>query len=212
MYNMVADFKNRGVPIDGVGLQMHLSSGGIDYNSLAQNMQRFANLGLEVYITEMDVGISSTSQANLQAQANVYSNVLARCKAQPACKGLQVWGIPDKYSWRTNAWPLLFDDNYNAKPAYYSIQPGWAAEYPNAHANAPTPVGKQLHRARLLTNGRRGGTAGWSVFTAARWLTRARPWRCRSLLIRPHVGMEQYRPKRNIQIDQWQRPTPATFG
>ncbi|KAB8139696.1 endo-1,4-beta-xylanase [Chloroflexia bacterium SDU3-3] len=123
VYNMIADFKSRGVPIDGVGLQMHLSGTGIDYNSLAQNMQRFANIGVEVYITEMDVGISSTSSSNLTAQANVYSNVLARCKAQPMCKALQVWGIPDKYSWRTEH-PLLFDDNYNAKPAYYAIQAG----------------------------------------------------------------------------------------
>ncbi|HEU4328991.1 MAG TPA: endo-1,4-beta-xylanase [Roseiflexaceae bacterium] len=135
MYNMVADFKRRGVPIDGVGLQMHLSGNGIDYNSLAQNMQRFAALGVEVYITEMDVGISSTTQANLQAQANVYSNVLARCKAQPACKAFQVWGIPDKYSWRTGENALIFDNNYNAKPAYYALQTGLGGSTPT-----PTPV------------------------------------------------------------------------
>jgi endo-1,4-beta-xylanase len=151
MYNMVADFKNRGVPIDGVGLQMHLSGGGIDYNSLAQNMQRFANIGVEVYITEMDVGISSTSQTDLQNQANVYSNVLARCKAQPACKAFQVWGIPDKYTWRTNESPLLFDNNYNAKPAYYAVQSGLGG----------TPS------TNLLTNGSmESGTTGWAVFGA----------------------------------------------
>ena len=123
MYNMVADFKNRGVPIDGVGLQMHLSGNGIDYNSLAQNMQRFANIGVEVYITEMDVGISSNpSQTELQNQANVYRNVAARCRAQPACKALQVWGVTDKYTWRGGTNPLPFDTNYNAKPAYYALQ------------------------------------------------------------------------------------------
>jgi endo-1,4-beta-xylanase len=156
MYNMVADFKNRGVPIDGVGLQMHLSSGGLDYNSLAQNMQRFANIGVEVYITEMDVGISSTSQSNLQAQANVYSNVLARCKAQPACKALQVWGIPDKYSWRTGENPLLFDNNYNAKPAYYAIQAGLGGTQPTP---TPTPSSNFLTNADMES-----GTTGWTVF------------------------------------------------
>src|SRR5215510_12249032 len=59
MYNMVSDFKSRGVPIDGVGLQMHLTSGGLDYNSLATNMARFAALGVEIYITEMDVRLTT---------------------------------------------------------------------------------------------------------------------------------------------------------
>ncbi|HET9642061.1 MAG TPA: endo-1,4-beta-xylanase [Burkholderiaceae bacterium] len=139
VYNMIADFKRRGVPIDGVGLQMHLSGGGIDYNSLAQNMQRFAALGVEVYITEMDVGIPSTSQADLQAQANVYSNVLARCKAQPACKGLQVWGVTDKYTWRAGQNPLPFDANYNAKPAYYALQAGFGSSSPSSMPS-PTPA------------------------------------------------------------------------
>ncbi|CAG0935332.1 Exoglucanase/xylanase [Thermoflexales bacterium] len=128
VYNMLADFKNRGVPIDGVGLQMHLTNGGLDYNSLATNMQRFAALGLEVYITEMDVRFPvPVSQTDLNNQATIYRNVTNRCLAQPACKALQVWGIPDKYSWVPDTFPgqgapLLFDDNYNAKPAYYAVQ------------------------------------------------------------------------------------------
>ena len=128
VYNMLADFKNRGVPIDGVGLQMHLTNGGLDYNSLATNMQRFAALGLEIYITEMDVRFPvPVSQTDLNNQATIYRNVTNRCLAQPACRALQVWGIPDKYSWVPNVFPgqgapLLFDDNYNAKPAYYAVQ------------------------------------------------------------------------------------------
>ncbi len=130
VYNMLADFKNRGIPVDGVGLQMHLTNGGLDYNSLATNMQRFAALGLEIYITEMDVRFPTPlSQTDLQTQATIYGSVLARCRAQSACKALQVWGIPDKYSWVPNTFPgqggaLIFDDNYNAKPAYYALQSG----------------------------------------------------------------------------------------
>ena len=162
MYNMVADFKNRGVPIDGVGLQMHLTNSGLDYNSLAQNMQRFAALGVEVYITEMDVRFPTPlSQANLQTQATIYSNVLARCKAQPACKALQVWGIPDKYSWVPDTFPgmggaLIFDDNYNAKPAYYALQSGLGGTQPTP---TPTPSSNFLTNANM-----EGGTTGWLVF------------------------------------------------
>jgi GH35 family endo-1,4-beta-xylanase len=130
VFNMLSDFKNRGIPIDGVGFQMHLTNGGLDTNSLATNMQRFATLGLEVYITEMDVRFPTPlSATDLQTQATIYGNVLRVCRAQPACKALQVWGIPDKYSWVPNTFPgqggaLIFDDNYNAKPAYYALQTG----------------------------------------------------------------------------------------
>lgn len=133
MYNMVADFKARGIPIDGVGLQMHLTSGGLDYASLVSNMQRFANLGVEVYITEMDVRFRTpVSQTDLTNQATIYRNVLNRCLLQPACKGFQVWGIPDKYSWVPDVFPgegaaLIFDDNYAPKPAYYALQAELAA-------------------------------------------------------------------------------------
>lgn len=139
MYNMVADFKNRGVPIDGVGLQMHLTSGGLDYNSLATNMARFAALGVEIYITEMDVRLTTpASQTDLSNQSTIYANVLAKCRAQPMCKGFQVWGIPDKDSWVMSTFPgtgvpLLFDDNYNAKPAYFTVQTVLGGD-------APTPT------------------------------------------------------------------------
>ncbi len=128
VYNMVADFVSRGVPIDGVGFQMHLTSGGLDYNSFAQNMQRFANLGLEIYITEMDVRYNlPVSQTDLQNQATIYRNIIDRCLAQPACKALQTWGFTDKYSWVPNTFSgqgaaLIFDENYNPKPAYYALQ------------------------------------------------------------------------------------------
>jgi GH35 family endo-1,4-beta-xylanase len=128
VFAMAQDFKNRGVPIDGIGFQMHLTSGGIDLNSLASNMQRFANLGLNIYITEMDVRYPTPiSAANRTAQATIYQNVLDRCLRQTACKAFQIWGFTDKYSWVPNTFSgqgdaLIFDANYNAKPAYFSLQ------------------------------------------------------------------------------------------
>ncbi|KAB8141748.1 endo-1,4-beta-xylanase [Chloroflexia bacterium SDU3-3] len=148
-YNMIADFKNRGVPIDGVGFQMHLTNGGIDYNSLAQNMQRFANIGVDIYITEMDVRLPTpTNSSDLAKQATIYQGVLDVCLKQPRCKAFQVWGIPDKYSWVPSTFPgtgdaLIFDNNYNAKPAYYSIQSRLASQggVPTATPVTSTPVG-----------------------------------------------------------------------
>ncbi len=128
VYNMLADFVNRGVPVDGVGFQMHLASGGINYSSLSSNMQRFAGLGLEIYITEMDVRYATPiSQTDLNNQATIYRNVLNRCLLQPACKALQIWGFTDKYSWIPEVFSgqgdaLIFDSNYAPKPAYYALQ------------------------------------------------------------------------------------------
>ena len=130
LFNMVSTFKQQGIPIDAIGLQMHLTSGGIDISSLTTNMQRFAQLGLQIYITEMDVRYTTPiSTSDAQAQATIYANVLKACLQQPACKGLQTWGFTDKYSWIPGTFPglgdaLEFDANYAAKPAYFALQSG----------------------------------------------------------------------------------------
>ncbi|MFD1050547.1 endo-1,4-beta-xylanase, partial [Kibdelosporangium lantanae] len=111
VYNMVADFKNRGVPIDCVGFQSHLSNSAPgDYQS---NLQRFANLGVDVQITELDISGSN--------QATAYGNVTRACVAVSRCTGMTVWGIRDSDSWRTGENPLLFDGNGNKKSAYNAV-------------------------------------------------------------------------------------------
>jgi endo-1,4-beta-xylanase len=45
IYATVKDFKHRGVPIDGVGLQMHIAEPGFDTNALAVNVTRLTGLG-----------------------------------------------------------------------------------------------------------------------------------------------------------------------
>jgi endo-1,4-beta-xylanase len=127
VYAMISDFKRRGVPVDGIGFQMHLNSVGINLASLSSNMQRFADLGVKIYITEMDVRlpVPATTSA-LQNQAAIYRNVLDRCLLQPACVSFQMWGFTDKYSWVPGWFPgegqaLIFDESYNPKPAYYGL-------------------------------------------------------------------------------------------
>ncbi len=114
VYNMVRDFKARGVPIDCVGFQAHLSTGSVP-GDIQANLQRFANLGVDVHITELDIGGSGTSQAD------AYARVIRACLAVSRCNAITVWGVTDKYSWRASQTPLLFDGNYNKKPAYNSV-------------------------------------------------------------------------------------------
>ncbi|MDT0345876.1 endo-1,4-beta-xylanase [Streptomyces litchfieldiae] len=115
VYNMVRDFKQRGVPIDCVGFQSHFNSQSPVPSDYQQNLQRFADLGVDVQITELDIEGSGT------AQADNYRRVVNACLAVSRCTGITVWGVTDKYSWRASGTPLLFDGNYNKKPAYDAV-------------------------------------------------------------------------------------------
>ncbi|MEU5084425.1 MULTISPECIES: endo-1,4-beta-xylanase [Streptomyces] len=115
VYTMVKDFKSRGVPIDCVGFQSHFNSASPVPSDYQANLQRFADLGVDVQITELDIEGSGT------AQADNYANVVKACLAVTRCTGITVWGITDKYSWRASGTPLLFDSNYAAKPAYTAV-------------------------------------------------------------------------------------------
>jgi len=114
IYQMVQDFRARGVPIDCVGFQSHLGWDS-DLSTYQQNLQRFSDLGVDVEITELDVGGSGS------AQANVYRTVVAACMAVERCTNITTWGITDRYSWRSGETPLLFDENYQKKEAYYAV-------------------------------------------------------------------------------------------
>jgi GH35 family endo-1,4-beta-xylanase len=132
MMNMLKDFVARGVPIDGVGFEMHVAANGLPTAAgLAQNMQAVAALGLQVHITEMDVqlpvnsaGVASAS--DLQAEAATYQRVLTVCIQNPSCTAFQTWGFTDKHSWVPIYIPgygaaLPFDMNYQPKPAFTSM-------------------------------------------------------------------------------------------
>ena len=111
IYTMVRDFKSRGVPIDCVGFQSHLGT-GID-STYQANLQRFADLGVDVQITELDVQQGGN-------QAGIYSTVTRACLAVARCTGITVWGIRDSDSWRSDN-PLLFDGSGTKKAAYTSV-------------------------------------------------------------------------------------------
>jgi endo-1,4-beta-xylanase len=115
VYNMVKDFKARGVPIDCVGLQGHFNSGSAYNSNYRTTISSFAALGVDVAITELDVEGSGTTQAN------TYANIVNDCLAVTRCVGITVWGVRDSDSWRSSATPLLFDGSGNKKAAYTSV-------------------------------------------------------------------------------------------
>ncbi len=114
VYNMVKDFKARGVPIDCVGFQSHINSASPVPSDYQANLQRFADLGVDVQITELDIAGSG------QAQADTYAKVVKACLGVSRCTGITVWEIRDSDSWRAGDTPLLFDSSGNPKLAYTS--------------------------------------------------------------------------------------------
>jgi endo-1,4-beta-xylanase len=131
VYSLVSDLVQRGVPIDGVGLQMHVKlATPPNLPDVAANMGRIASLGLQVHVSEMDVevwGIGGTDQDRLNAQADMYRQLAQICLSEPACTALITWGFTDKYTWLGGT-PLLFDAAYQPKPAYDALKEALSAE------------------------------------------------------------------------------------
>lgn len=129
IYDLVQGLRMQGVPIDGVGLQMHVSaSSPPTAGEVAANMRRLAALGLSVNISEMDVRIRDvpgSAQVRLDLQKSVYKSIVGACVSEPGCDAVTFWGFTDAHSWIDRQFgaddPLLFDEQYAAKPAYYGV-------------------------------------------------------------------------------------------
>jgi GH35 family endo-1,4-beta-xylanase len=106
MYNPVKSLKAQGVPIDGVGFQGHLA---VQYGfptNMQQSLRRFADLGVDVAITELDVRMQTPSDATKEAtQVTYYTNVVKACMAVTRCVGITIWDFTDKYSWVPSTFP-----------------------------------------------------------------------------------------------------------
>ena len=128
VYELVRDLRQRGL-VDGVGLQMHLSAASVPpIADIQANIQRLADLGLRVNISEMDVrlrDVPGDATAKLEKQRQVYRDVVAACVAVPRCEAVTFWGFTDAHSWVDGVFgpddPLIFDEQYRAKPAFFGV-------------------------------------------------------------------------------------------
>lgn len=118
---MLQSLLDKGVPIHGVGIQGHWSVG----DSLAeveQAIKKYAELGLEIHITELDIGTRDISAQGLARQAEYYRQAFALFKKySDVITSVTLWGISDAATWRPNDNPLLFDKNREPKPAFWAI-------------------------------------------------------------------------------------------
>jgi GH35 family endo-1,4-beta-xylanase len=134
-YQLVKHLLNSGVPLDAVGFQGHFRTDlTYDWPKLSQAVQEYRKLGLEVYFTEVDIGDAdpvapnttahrSATQDNLQAR---YYHDFIKAAVEGGVTWICTWGIADNTNpdWRMGQSALLFDEQYNAKPAYLQFRQG----------------------------------------------------------------------------------------
>ncbi len=129
---LVRGMQQRGVPIDAVGIQSHLSAGGgVQYGpGLTRFMGEIQSMGLKILLTEMDVNdraLGADPRVRDEAVAAVYDQYLRLTLANPAVLAVLTWGLTDRYTWlngedaRPDKLPeraLPFDADLKAKTAY----------------------------------------------------------------------------------------------
>lgn len=137
MYSYIKDAKARGIPIDGIGMQMHIDgTHPPTKDEVISNMKRFGDLGVQVYVTELDVNMNDVKGSGPDkdaAEANIYYEMARACIESKVCPSFSILGITDKETWYNylgipDARPLPFDKNYNPKPAYWSLRTAFAQE------------------------------------------------------------------------------------
>ena len=132
LYDLVASLKRAGAPIDGVGLQSHFVAGATS-GDLGAVMRKFAALGVDVAVTELDLRIRlPADKDSLAAQAADYASVVSACRATRRCVGVTTWGITDDHSWISSLFSgygaaLPFDEDYRPKPAVAAMIDAWTS-------------------------------------------------------------------------------------
>ena len=121
-FNLAMRLKKSGIPIDGVGIQCHFSIGDVDSLHLDNTIRRFAEAGMKCIITELDMGVPSTSTANLEEQARNYRVITDIVLNNENCPTMVIWGLKDNNSWRDSSNPLLYTAGIGKKPAWYAVR------------------------------------------------------------------------------------------
>jgi endo-1,4-beta-xylanase len=127
LYALVKGLLADDVPLDGVGFQLHAELGHGLVPEVRRNFQRFADLGLEVDVTEADVAVKLPAGVeDRRRQGEMYREMVGDCLAVHACRSFTVWGFTDRYSWIPATQPgfgaaTLLDENLDPKPAYDAV-------------------------------------------------------------------------------------------
>ena len=131
---LINELKTAGVPIHGVGLQMHISI-NTNNTGIDNAFQKLAATGLLIHVSEMDVRINpantpgfSPTSALLDMQAQKYKYVAqSYFQHVPVAQrfGITVWNLTDADSWIVLSgkedFPTLFNSSYQKKAAFSGL-------------------------------------------------------------------------------------------
>ena len=162
VYDLMTRLLAADVPVDGVGIQGHIDARfAPSVEDMVANFNRFGELGLSVNVSELDVRvarIAGNRNRKLAIQKQIYQRVAAACAESAACTGITTWGFTDKYSWIDSTFgeddPLLFDEQYQKKPAYYGFIDGFVGVPLDPAGLEPNLIGNSSFEA---------GLDGWNV-------------------------------------------------
>ncbi|WP_223694881.1 endo-1,4-beta-xylanase [Leifsonia poae] len=117
LYDLVSSLVAQGVPINGVGLEMHETLAGPPPGVITDMVKAYKALGLDVAITELDVHTYDPV-----SQAQIYGDIVSEA-LKAGIKDINTWGFTDEhaYTWLPGAKPLMFDESFNPKPAYFAV-------------------------------------------------------------------------------------------
>ena len=115
--------------IDGVGFQAHLYTGD-NLNKYFRTIDSISATGLKIQITELDVSLGTwqntlePTDVNLKVQGKFYYDLVnglfeRKDAGTLSMDSLTFWGFADELSWRKEASPLLFDQNYQPKYSFF---------------------------------------------------------------------------------------------
>ncbi|MBO3748028.1 endo-1,4-beta-xylanase [Streptosporangiaceae bacterium NEAU-GS5] len=136
LFNVVKKLKAEGVPIDGVGHQVHVNIEQPPASYVEDTIQKFATLNVDQQITELDVSVytdfvstyATVPSEVIALQGYRYKELFDVFKRQAShLSAVTIWGLADDETWLSNFPinrlnpPLPFDDELQAKPAFWGI-------------------------------------------------------------------------------------------
>jgi endo-1,4-beta-xylanase len=108
--------------IDGHGFQCHYHLNTPSMQQLQSAMDKVIALGLRLRMSELDILVDSASEENFEKQARRYDQILSLFREYAQhIDAVHTWGVSDNLSWKASHFPLLFDGQGQAKPAFYAI-------------------------------------------------------------------------------------------
>ncbi|MFW5719062.1 MAG: endo-1,4-beta-xylanase [Halanaerobium sp.] len=136
MHRVVKELLEEDIPVDGIGMQGHINIESPTISAMEKTLEKFASLDVELQITELDLSVYTNDSQSYDdfeeelavKQGHRYREIFNLFKQySDQITNVTLWGIGDDHTWLTdfpverNNWPLLFDQQLKAKPAFWGV-------------------------------------------------------------------------------------------